>query len=257
MTPSKKVLVERQGPVLIVRINRPEVRNAIDTEVSNGIASAMDELDQSASLRVGVIAGVGNSFSAGMDLKAFVGGETPMIQGRGLGGITESPPKKPLIGAAQGWALGGGLELLLACDLIVADTSTQLGFPEVRRSLIAAAGGVMLLPDRIPFAIAMEMLFTGEPIDAHRATDLGLVNRLVPSGQSLETALNLANVVAANGPLAVVGTKEIVNRRREWPIADRWRKQREISDPINRSDDAREGAAAFREGRTPTWGLPE
>src|SRR5689334_24417651 len=161
-----EVSVERRGAVQIITINRPEARNALDKAVGEGIAAAVDELDASDELRVGVLTGAGGTFSAGMDLKAFLRGETPAIEGRGLCGITQTPPRKPLIGAVEGWALAGGFELLLACDLVVAAETARFGVPEVKRSLVAAGGAALLLPTRVPYALALELLLTGEPLSA-------------------------------------------------------------------------------------------
>ncbi|MEU0437807.1 crotonase/enoyl-CoA hydratase family protein [Streptomyces sp. NPDC006290] len=202
---------------------------------------------------VGVLTGAGGTFSAGMDLKAFLRGESPAIEDRGLAGITITPPKKPLIGAAEGWALAGGFELLLACDLVVAGDTARFGVPEVTRSLVAAAGGALLLPRRIPYAIAMEMLLTGDPITAQRGAEVGLVNRLVPEGKALEGALELAARVASAGPLAVAATKRIARSSADWTLAEGWEEQERIIAPVFVSEDAREGAAAFAEKRSPVW----
>ncbi|WRZ89150.1 crotonase/enoyl-CoA hydratase family protein [Streptomyces sp. NBC_01007] len=250
---SDEVLVERRDGVQIITINRPQAKNALNLAVARGIADAVDELDASDDLRVGVLTGAGGTFSAGMDLKAFLRGESPAIEGRGLAGITITPPKKPLIGAAEGWALAGGFELLLACDLVVAGDTARFGVPEVTRSLVAAAGGALLLPRRIPYAIAMEMLLTGDPITAQRGAEVGLVNRLVPEGKALEGALELAARVASAGPLAVAATKRIARSSADWTLAEGWEEQERIIAPVFVSEDAREGAAAFAEKRGPVW----
>ncbi|MFJ6836229.1 crotonase/enoyl-CoA hydratase family protein [Streptomyces sp. NPDC091209] len=250
---SDEVLVERRDGVQIITINRPQAKNALNLAVARGIAEAVDELDASDDLRVGVLTGAGGTFSAGMDLKAFLRGESPAIEGRGLAGITITPPKKPLIGAAEGWALAGGFELLLACDLVVAADTARFGVPEVTRSLVAAAGGALLLPRRIPYAIAMEMLLTGDPITAQRGAEVGLVNRLVPEGKALEGALELAARVASAGPLAVAATKRIARSSADWTLAEGWEEQERIIAPVFVSEDAREGAAAFAEKRSPVW----
>ncbi|WP_309232935.1 crotonase/enoyl-CoA hydratase family protein [Blastococcus sp. TML/C7B] len=202
-----EVLLDRQDGVLTITINRPEARNALNRAVAEGVAAAVDELDASDDLRVGILTGAGGTFSSGMDLKAFMRGETPSIEGRGLCGIAETPPRKPLIGAVEGWALAGGFELLLACDLVVAAEDSRFGVPEVKRSLVAAGGAALALPRRIPQSIALEMLLTGDPISAPRAAEVGLVNRVTPSGEALAGARALAAVIAANGPLAVAATK--------------------------------------------------
>src|SRR5690242_10737637 len=184
-----EVLVERRDGVLVVTINRPEAKNALNGAVAEAVAAAVDELDASDDLRVGVLTGAGGTFSAGMDLKAFLRGETPAIEGRGLCGITQTPPRKPLIGAVEGWALAGGFELLLACDLVVAARTARFGVPEVKRSLVAAGGAALHLPRRLPPAIALELLLTGDPISAERAAEVGLVNRVTDEGGALEGAV--------------------------------------------------------------------
>jgi enoyl-CoA hydratase len=247
------VLTERRDGVLVVTINRPEAKNAVNGAVAAGIAAALDDLDASDDLRVGVLTGAGGVFSAGMDLKAFLTGEVPVIEGRGLGGLTEAPPRKPLIAAVEGWALAGGFELMLACDLVVAAETARFGVPEVKRALVAGAGAAVLLPQRIPRTIALELLLTGEPIPAQRAADLGLVNRLTPEGGALDGALELAATIAANGPLAVAVTKQIATSSRDWSSAEGWQKQSELMMPVFVSEDAQEGATAFAEKRAPVW----
>ena len=250
---SDEVLVERRGAVQLIVINRPEVRNALNLAVATGIRDAVDELEADDELRAGVLTGAGGTFSAGMDLKAFLTGELPSFPGRGLCGITETPPRKPLIGAAEGWALAGGFELLLACDLVIAGASARFGVPEVKRSLVAGAGGALLLAQRIPRAIALEMLLTGEPIDAARAAEVGLVNRVVAEGNALDTAVELAMGIAANGPLALTATKEIATHGGDWAGAEKWEKATALMTPVFGSQDAREGARAFAEKRPPVW----
>src|SRR6516165_2260361 len=189
---SDEVLVERHGAVQVITINRPEARNALNGAVAAGIRDAADELDADGALQVGVLTGAGGTFSAGMDLKAFLKGESPSFPGRGLCGITQTPPRKPLIGAAEGWALAGGFELLLACDVVVAGTSARFGATEVKRGLVAGAGGALILAQRIPRALALEILLTGDPVDAARAAEIGLVNRVVADGQAVTAAIELA-----------------------------------------------------------------
>src|SRR5262252_8782886 len=214
---SDEVLVERHGAVQVITINRPEARNALNGAVAAGIRDAADELDADGALQVGVLTGAGGTFSSGMDLKAFLQGEAPSFPGRGLCGITQTPPRKPLVGAAEGWALAGGFELLLACDLVVAGASARFGVPEVTRALVAGAGAALLLAQRIPRALALEMLFTGDPIDAARAAEIGLVNHVVAEGEARSEAIALAERIAANGPLAVTATKQIANGGGDWP----------------------------------------
>ncbi len=250
---SDEVLVERRGGVQVITINRPEAKNALNQAVGEGVAAAVDELDTSEDLRVGVLTGAGGTFSSGMDLKGFMRGETPAIEGRGLCGITQTPPRKPLVAAVEGWALAGGFELMLACDLVVAAETARFGVPEVKRSLVAAGGGALLLPRRVPFALALELLLTGDPVDAARAAQLGLVNRVVPAGSALDAALELAGVIADNGPLAVAATKRVARASLDWTFEGGWEKQDEVIRPVFVSEDAMEGAAAFAEKRKPQW----
>lgn len=248
-----EVLTERTGRVLVITINRPEVRNALDQAASHAVAAAVDLLDADDELAVGVLTGAGGTFCAGMDLKAFVKGELPRIEGRGLGGITMTPPRKPLIAAVEGYALAGGCELTLACDLIVAARDARFGLPEVVRSLVAGAGGVLRLPARIPRNIAMEYILTGDQFGAEEAHQWGLVNRLTDSGGALERALDLAGRIAANGPLAVQASKDVLLQMASWPVEEQWIRQREITDPVIFSEDAQEGARAFAERRPAVW----
>ncbi len=250
---SEEVLVERRGAVQVIIINRPEARNALNGAVAAGIRDAVDELDAADELRVGVLTGAGGTFSSGMDLKAFLRGESPSFPGRGLCGITQTPPRKPLIGAPEGWALAGGFELLLACDLVIAGTSARFGVPEVKRSLVAGAGGALLLGQRIPRALALEMLLTGDPIDAVRAAEIGLVNRVVDDGKALDAAIEMAERIAANGPLALIATKEIAHRGGDWTADQRWDEAARLMAPVFTSQDAQEGARAFAEKRAPVW----
>jgi enoyl-CoA hydratase len=252
-SPDDVVLVERRGAVQVVTINRPQARNALDAAVARGVAAAVDELDETDELRAGVLTGAGGFFSAGMDLKAFLRGETPAIEGRGLCGITRTPPRKPLIAAVEGGALAGGFELVLACDLVVAARGARFGVPEVKRSLVAAGGAALLLPQRVPRAVAVELLLTGEPMDAERAAAVGLVNRVVDEGTALDAAVELAGVIAANGPLAVAATKEIVQSVPAWGPEEMWARQDQVIAPVFASEDAREGSVAFAERRPPVW----
>ncbi|WP_370289879.1 crotonase/enoyl-CoA hydratase family protein [Nocardioides sp.] len=247
------VLVEARDGVQIITINRPEAKNALNGAVARGIAAAVDELDASEELWAGVLTGAGGTFSAGMDLKAFLTGDVPLVDDRGLGGITQRPPRKPLIGAVEGWAVAGGFELLLACDLVVAADDARFGVPEVKRALVAGAGAAMLLPQRIPQAVALEMLLTGDPITAARAAELGLVNRLTAPGGALEGAVALARTIAANGPLAVAITKQIARSASDWTTEEGWIRQGELMSPVFGSEDAQEGARAFAEKRPPVW----
>lgn len=250
---SEEVLVSKEGGVLIVTINRPEAKNAMNAAAARGISAAMDELDSNDELSVGIITGADNTFCAGMDLKAFLKGETPQVEGKGFGGITQAPPRKPLIAAVEGYALAGGFELLLACDLIVAAESAKFGISEVKRGLVAGAGGLIRLPRQVPYRQAMELALLGDFVDADRAKDMGMVNRVVPTGTALDAAKEMAAKIAENGPLAVVVSKQIVRESGDWSTEDMWTKQAEIMMPVFGSADAKEGATAFAEKRKPVW----
>jgi enoyl-CoA hydratase len=250
---SDEVLVEHAGRVAVITINRPQARNAINHAVSAAIAEALDELDARDDLTVGVITGAGGTFSSGMDLKAFLAGENVTVPGRGLAGLCQRPPAKPLIAAVEGWALAGGCEVALACDLIVAADDAKFGIPEAKRGLVAGAGGLVRLPRRIPAGIAMELALTGDPLPATDAHRLGLVNHLTPPGQALPGALTLAARIAVNGPLAVAAAKQIITQQADWSMAEVWEKQEPLMRPAFESQDAREGALAFAEKRAPVW----
>lgn len=247
------LIVEREGAVLVVTINRPQARNSIDRATSEAIARAMDQLDADPGLTIGILTGAGGHFCAGMDLKAFLRGERVELPGRGLAGIVETPPAKPLIAAIEGFALAGGCEIALACDLVVAADNAQFGIPEVKRGLIAGSGGLIRLPQRIPRQIALEYALTGAMMPAAEARQWGLVNRLTPAGGALDGARDLARTIAANGPLAVRMTKRIVSESPTWNAQDMWPRQRELLEQILASSDAREGALAFAEKRAPRW----
>lgn len=250
---SGDVLVERDGKTLVVTINRPQARNAVDASVARQVAHAVDTLEADDDLTLGILTGAGGFFSAGMDLKAFLRGESPSLENRGLAGITQRPPSKPMIAAVEGPALAGGCEMALACDLIVASEEARFGIPEVKRGLAAAAGGLIRLPRRIPYAVAMELALTGDPMPAADALRWGLVNRLTPVGEALAGARELAARIAVNGPLAVRASKQVVARSADWTAEDMWQRQGEILGPVLASEDAREGAAAFAEKRDPVW----
>lgn len=250
---STPVRTERDGGVLVITLDRPSARNAIDRAMAEGLAAALDLLDDDDTLVVGILTGAGGSFSSGMDLKAFLAtGERPEIEGRGLAGLTLTPPATPLIAAVEGYALAGGFELALACDLLVAAEDAVFGLPEVKRGLFAGSGGLLRLPLRVPAAVAMEHALTGEPLTAADAARWGLVNRLVPSGRALAAARELAATIAANGPLAVRSSKRLVAQA-SLPAQEAWRTQNELLAVVLASDDAREGPAAFVEKRPPVW----
>jgi enoyl-CoA hydratase len=247
-----EVLTETRDGILIVTLNRPEAKNAANKALSEQVAAAMDTLDSDTSLRVGIITGAGGTFCSGMDLKGFLMGEVPFVAGRGFAGLTEAPPKKPLIAAVNGYALAGGFEIALACDLIVANKDAKFGIPEVKRGLAAAAGGLVRLPRQIPKRLAMEFALTGDFVTADRAYDMGLINRVV-DGDALDGAIELAQRIAANGPLAVAVSKQVINDQSDWNQSETWQKQGEITGAIFASNDAREGAAAFAQKRAPNW----
>ncbi|HKG03948.1 MAG TPA: crotonase/enoyl-CoA hydratase family protein [Conexibacter sp.] len=250
------VLSEVRDGVLLVTLNRPEQRNAVNRAVAEGIAGALDRLDAEPELRVGVLTGAGKGFCAGMDLKAFVAGERVAVDGRGFAGIVQRASAKPLIAAVEGFAVAGGFEIALACDLIVAARGARFGIPEVKRGLVAAGGALLRLPQRIPYHLAMELALTGDFIDASRAYEVGLVNRVVEPGAAVEAAMSLAETIAANGPLALAASKRILVEAPGWPAGERWTLQAEIADPVRASADAREGSVAFAEKRAPRWTGP-
>ncbi len=245
-----EVVVEISGPVMVVAIDRPDRRNAMTLAASEVIAAAFTELDARDDLRVGILTGRGGHFCAGMDLKRFALGERPYVPGAGFGGLTERVVAKPVIAAVEGWALGGGFELVLACDLVCAGESARFGLPEVKVGLVARGGGMLRLPQRVPRAMALEMLLTGEPVSARRAAEAGLVNHVVPDGTALDRARELAAVVAANAPLAVRASKAVALGVGDL---DGFERQRPLSDAVFASADAAEGARAFREKRPPVW----
>ncbi|GAY07646.1 crotonase/enoyl-CoA hydratase family protein [Pseudonocardia sp. N23] len=246
------VKVEDDDGVLVVTINRPEVRNAVNRAVAEGVAAAMDRLDADPGLRAGIITGAGGWFCAGMDLKAFGAGERPSVEGRGFAGLVERPPDTPLIAAVEGPALGGGMEIALACDLVVAAESAVFGLPEVRRGLIAAGGGLLRLPGRVPHHQAMEIALLGDRFTAADAHRFGMVNRLVADGTALATARELAARIAANGPLAVAATKQVLTAG--WSAdAAGFAAQAGPAHRVRTSADASEGARAFLEKRDPRW----
>jgi enoyl-CoA hydratase len=247
-----EVLVEQRDRILIITINRPKAKNAVNSAVAHGLADAVDRLDGDPGLSVGIVTGAGGTFCAGMDLKAFARGEVPIVEGRGMG-FTERGPVKPLIAAVEGYALAGGTELALATDLIVASKDASFGIPEVKRGLVAGGGGLLRLPLRIPPAIAMELALTGEAFTAERAHALGMVNVLAEPGGALDAAIDLAERITANGPLAVAATKQIIVESRGWSPDTQFSEQNKILMPVFSSNDAREGAIAFAEKRPAHW----
>lgn len=245
--------VTATNELLVITINRPERRNAINLAMAQCMADAFERLDSDPDLRVGILTGAGGTFCAGMDLKAFVDGKRPEIPGRGFAGLTEAPPDKPLIAAVEGFALGGGCEIVLACDLVVAARDAVFGLPEVTRGLVAGSGGLLRLPRRIPAQIAMELVLTGDRFDAEQAHGWGLVNHVVAPGDALAAARQLATRIAANAPLAVQASKHIVRDLAAGTQRDAWAEQLALVESVMASQDAMEGAQAFADKREPSW----
>jgi enoyl-CoA hydratase len=250
---TEPVLTERRGNVLLITLNRPEVRNAVNAALAEGVGNALEELDADDGLSVGVLTGAGGFFCAGMDLGAFVKGESPWFGDRGFAGITQRSARKPLIAAIEGFAVAGGLEIALACDLIVAVRGAKMGIPEAKRSLIAAGGALLRLPRRMPYHLVMELALTGDPFPADRFYELGVVNRLVEPGAAVDAALELAAELGKNGPLALIASKQILQEQFDWSSVEMWDKQGAIGGPVMISEDAKEGASAFKEKREPVW----
>ena len=250
---SEPVVAERRGSVLVITLNRPEVRNSVNAALAAGVGGALDELDGDENLLVGVVTGAGGFFSAGMDLGAFVKGESPWFGDRGFAGIAHRAARKPLIAAIEGFAVAGGMEIALSCDLIVAAKGAKLGIPEAKRSLVAAGGALLRLPRRMPYHAVMELALTGDFQPAERMHELGLVNRVVEPGGAVDAALELAAELARNAPLALVATKRILQEQFDWKSTEMWERQAEISGPVFASEDAKEGANAFKEKRAPVW----
>jgi enoyl-CoA hydratase len=248
-----EVLRERRGHVEVLTINRPEARNAINRATAVALGAALDECDGDDDVWVVVLTAAGDkAFSAGMDLKAFAAGEFPITE-QGFGGLTKREFSKPLIAAANGSALAGGFEMMISCDMVVAAEHAKFGIPEASRGLVAGAGGLIRLPKLVPLAVAYEMALTADPIDADRAYELGLVNRVVPGDQVLAVAVALAERIAKNAPLAVRTSKDIMRRSRELNEADAWVASDAAFAAIGASADAMEGAVAFAEKREPNW----
>lgn len=249
------VELEPRENIALVTLNRPEARNAISPEVSQEMAAVLDEVEQDSSLRAVVLTGRGEVFCAGADLKVVASGRANDIA-RGKGGfagiVTREFPK-PIIAAVNGPALAGGCEIVLSCDLVVAADTARFGIPEVKRGLMAAAGGLIRLPKRVPLAIALELAMTGDPIDADRALALGLVNRVVPATEVVDAALALAQRIGENSPIAVRNSRQLVREAAELSEAEGWQRTLELMMPVFESGDAIEGATAFAEKRPPVW----
>lgn len=244
------VLIERRGRVMVITLNRPEAMNAINGALSNGLLNAVRELDEDDSLTAGVITGNGRAFCSGMDLKAFARGED-------IGPLTtfiREGCEKPLIAAIEGYALAGGCEIALSCDLLVAGKGAKIGIREVKVGLFAAAGGVFRLPARVGYARAMEMALTGEPITAEQAMDCGMLSELAEQGSALDAAIGWAERIAENAPLAVAASKTLVRASGQGVAEDDlWKMQEPLSKKVFSSNDAKEGPVAFAEKRAPNW----
>jgi enoyl-CoA hydratase/carnithine racemase len=249
------VELERRGHIALLTLNRPEARNAISPEVSQTMAGLLDEIEADAELRAVVLTGAGEVFSAGADLKVVAAGRgMDIARGKGgFAGIVSRDFPKPVIGAVNGPALAGGFEIVLSCDLVVAADTARFGIPEVQRGLMAAAGGLIRLPKRVPLAVALEMAMTGDPIDSARALSLGLVNRVVAVDQVVTEACALAERIGENSPLAVRLSRQLVREAAEMPEADGWARTNELAVQMFASGDAVEGATAFAEKRQPVW----
>lgn len=248
-----EVRVEHDDGLVIITINRPQVRNAVNRAVSYGVCEAIDEMERRPELRLAILTGAGGNFCSGMDLAAYSRGESTRVEGRGILGIAFTPPKKPLIAAVEGYALAGGFEVVLACDLLVASRTAMFGLPEAKRGLVAAAGGLLRLPRLIPPRIALELALTGEMVTAQRLDQFGLVNRLVEPGEALEAAKRLARIILANAPLSVQLSKRVMVEQRDWPLNQMFDRQSSAIGNVLSSNDAKEGALAFVEKRPARW----
>jgi enoyl-CoA hydratase len=246
------IVTDHEG-VRTMTLNRPDARNAINLELATAIDEAITEFDERTDLTAAILAANGPTFCAGMDLKAFLRGERPITPDRGFAGIVQKPPRKPIIAAVGGPAVAGGFEIVLACDMIVATESAFFALPEVKRGLVAAGGGLLRLPGRLPYHLAMELALTGKPLSAVDAARLGLVNKLIHTGSALAAATELAREITGNGPLAVATTKQILQESPSWAADEAFQKQSELCEPVRSSADAVEGAQAFTEKRRPVW----
>lgn len=247
------VIFDLADGVATLTINRPEARNSVDRSVAVGLREGIEAIENDPAIRVGILYGAGGTFCAGMDLKSFLKGEQVKFPASGFAGITERRLSKPMLAAVEGYAVAGGFEVALACDLIIAARDAKFGLPEVRRGLVANAGGLLRLPRQIPFRIAMELVLTGELLDAPVLANHGLINRLVEPGEALSEARKLASVIASNGPLATSVSKQVVTESQDWKSREMFKLQNEITAAVFKSQDAREGALAFAEKRQPRW----
>jgi enoyl-CoA hydratase len=247
------VKFELDEGVAIITIDRPEARNAVDHATALAIFESVRRLDSDREIRVGIFTGAGGHFCAGMDLKAFLRGEVVRFPEAGFAGVTQASISKPLIAAIEGYALAGGFEIALACDLVVAAEDAKFGLTEVKRGLVANAGGLVRLPRQVPAKIASELVLTGDIYPASLLAQHGLINRVVPSGEALQVALEYARKIAANGPLAIAVSKQVLGESQDWSSTEMFDRQNELTAKVFKSADAREGASAFAEKRAPVW----
>jgi enoyl-CoA hydratase len=247
------VRFEAKDGIAVITLDRPEARNAIDRETAVAVAAAIERIHADPAVRVAVLTGAGGNFCAGMDLKAFLRGEVVKFPGTGFAGMTQATLEKTFIAAVEGYALAGGFELALACDLVVAAEDAKFGLSEVKRGLVANAGGLVRLPRQLPSKIVSELVLTGDTFPASRLAAHGLINRVVPSGEALTGALELARTIAANGPMAIAVSRRVLRESPDWPTEELFERQGEITASVFASADAREGAAAFAEKRVPVW----
>jgi len=250
---SKTITTERRDSIFVVTINRPEAKNAFNNSTSLQMNVAMDEFENDDSLFIGIITGAGGTFSAGADLKEAASGIKRERPPRGGFGLFARPPRKPLIAAVEGYAVGGGFELCLSCDIIIAAESAKFGLPEVRHNVVAIGGGLFRLPKRMPYHLAMELALTGEFKDANYFYDKGVVNKVVPAGTALESAIDFAEKLQTNGPTALAASKEIIRHAYDWTDAQGWTEQMPIAQKALQSEDRKEGLKAFAEKRKPNW----
>lgn len=248
-----EILLTVEDGVAIITLNRPEAKNAINQAVAERMAKTLDEIENREDVRVVILTGAGGSFCAGMDLKAFVAGEKVVTDDKGFAGFVQAFVSKPVIAAIEGYALAGGCELALACDLIVAADNAKFGLPEVKRGLAAGAGGLLRLPRQLPYRVAMELALTGDFADARRMYELGLINRVVEKGGAMAGALELGRTIAANAPMSTRATKTVIARQQDWSQEEMFDRQNEIIAPVMSSEDAIEGSRAFAEKRAPVW----
>lgn len=246
------ILTEKRGNIFIITINRPEAKNAFDRATATEMNKAIDRFEEDPELFIAIITGAGGTFSAGADLKAAARGERASTE-RGGFGIFAKPPKKPVIAAVEGYAVAGGMELCLSCDMIVAANDSRLGLPEVRHNLVAVGGGLFRLPKRMPYHLVMELALTADMLPAEHFHRFGVVNHLTEPGKALEGALALAERIIVNGPTAQIATKEIIRRAYEWTEEEAWQKQQEYARVALESEDRKEGLKAFAEKRKPVW----